>query len=598
MQVVGTTVVDEALDAVAARSVRPAVSEWAARVLKRHVRREMTLMEQVADGRRLAAALKADDVPEAGRARVTAAFKAGEPVYTPSRERMAGFMVRAADTMDWIESLPNGDRRIRRIERMAWSDAEKLAEAWHASLAKARKVSAKIMDGVRKLADLDDGAFVGELLTAGALKAEGAAMGHCVGGYWHRVATGDTRIVSIRDRDGRPHVTIELASAPIIEFEDGTTLAASHRPRKGVDRVSEANHRWVAVQVRGKQNKKPVERYMSKVVQWLSSAGIPWTEFGERGFGEQGGAVTVYTSFGRHFRSAEAACDYGEPLLAKALAKKPLFKDAYIDSGLAEIHRRARPERVVGFLESSIPSILADVGKRVGQGSVAHKAVFQSGLALVMENLPEGKLASSVRDRLFQAVGEADAQTVTRTEKVIAEVPGGRPLRLVVHSVPLAPMVLLAAGYGAGKENEIAARSAVHLRAVAAAVLADPAAVHVVRAATDGLGADEVRKAFLFCGLAAELAVMATRVEQQVASLVSEARLALRRARVSGKGEVGTLNQSSNLLSEGYERRLADRVRTELRGQFMALSVTERKAAAAVIRPDAADPVVKRYRMP
>lgn len=597
MQVVGTTVVDAALDAVAARSLRPAVSEWAARVLRRHVRREPSLMSQVKDGKRLAAALDADKVPKAGRDRVASAFKAGEPVYTPSKPAMEAFLVRAADTMDWIESLPVNDRRIRRIERMAWSDAEKLAEAWHASLAKARKASSGIMEGVRKLADLSDGAFAGELNTAAALRAEGSAMGHCVGGYWNRVSAGDTRIVSIRDKDGHPHVTIELASAPVLAFEDGTSLVASHKPRKGVETVREALHPWVAVQVRGKQNKPPVERYMARVTQWLSQTGIPWFEYGQTRFGGHGEATAVYTSYGSHFRAAEAACDHGEPLLKASLAKGKDFRNAYVESGLAEIHRHASRERVVPFLEAAVPAVMADFAGHLSKGLAVSKAVAASGFALLLDNLTDGSLAETVRDRLFEATSKADKAALCETEKVLADVPGGKDLRLVVHSVPLGPMVLLAAGYGHGLEDRIAEAATPHLRTVAASVLADPAAVHVIRASSAGLGADDIAKAFLFCGLAAELAVMSSKVSQQVAALVSEARPLLRKAR-GGAIDVERLNRATNLLADGFERRIAARVSEVVPGQFLLLSTQERKPSAAAASRPQANHVIKRYSMP
>lgn len=48
-----------------------------------------------------------------------------------------------------------------------------------------------------------------EELQAG-LSAEGDTMGHCVGGYCDSVVNGNTRILSLRDAQGNPHVTVEL----------------------------------------------------------------------------------------------------------------------------------------------------------------------------------------------------------------------------------------------------------------------------------------------------------------------------------------------------------------------------------------------------
>ena len=48
-----------------------------------------------------------------------------------------------------------------------------------------------------------------------ALKYEGSTMRHCVGGYCDDVWTNQTRIFSLRDNKGEPHVTIETAPADI-----------------------------------------------------------------------------------------------------------------------------------------------------------------------------------------------------------------------------------------------------------------------------------------------------------------------------------------------------------------------------------------------
>lgn len=46
---------------------------------------------------------------------------------------------------------------------------------------------------------------------ADALKYEGETMGHCVGGYCPDVVEGRSKIYSLRDKKGQPHVTIEVA---------------------------------------------------------------------------------------------------------------------------------------------------------------------------------------------------------------------------------------------------------------------------------------------------------------------------------------------------------------------------------------------------
>jgi hypothetical protein len=71
------------------------------------------------------------------------------------------------------------------------------------------------------------------------LKTEGNNMGHCVGGgdYVTKVKAGSIKIYSLRDSSNKPHVTIEIDS-------------------KGK-----------VVQVQGKQNKEPVEKYHTYIEQ-------------------------------------------------------------------------------------------------------------------------------------------------------------------------------------------------------------------------------------------------------------------------------------------------------------------------------------------
>jgi hypothetical protein len=73
------------------------------------------------------------------------------------------------------------------------------------------------------------------------LKTEGDNMGHCVGGddYITKVENGRAKIYSLRDNNNQPHVTIEIDSK---------------------DRV---------IQVQGKENKEPIEKYHAFICRLL-----------------------------------------------------------------------------------------------------------------------------------------------------------------------------------------------------------------------------------------------------------------------------------------------------------------------------------------
>lgn len=82
------------------------------------------------------------------------------------------------------------------------------------------------------------------------LKYEGDTMGHCVGGYCDDVIGGRSRIFSLRDAKGEPHVTIE--TRPSEEYPEWTDLA----------------------QVKGKQNLAPKEDYLPFVQDFIRNSPV------------------------------------------------------------------------------------------------------------------------------------------------------------------------------------------------------------------------------------------------------------------------------------------------------------------------------------
>lgn len=131
-----------------------------------------------------------------------------------------------------------------------------------------------------------------------ALKYEGNTMGHCVGGYCDEVASGKSRIFSLRDKKGQPHVTIEVkppfadihgndadlfaqasakADAAFPEDDWGTEahqMMIERLLKKGkVDRPPQI------VQIRGKQNQKPKDEYLPYVQDFVRSQ--KWSNVGD-----------------------------------------------------------------------------------------------------------------------------------------------------------------------------------------------------------------------------------------------------------------------------------------------------------------------------
>lgn len=146
----------------------------------------------------------------------------------------------------------------------------------------------------------------GEELRAG-LNAEGEAMGHCVGGYCDEVAERGTRIYSLRDAKGQPHVTVEVRAPrehPNEAFDRFAATATPEEKRALGEKYAAykaaqdaAGHGAMGmpqfahskgllspapqeiVQIKGKQNAAPVEKYLPFVQDFVRSG--QWGQIGD-----------------------------------------------------------------------------------------------------------------------------------------------------------------------------------------------------------------------------------------------------------------------------------------------------------------------------
>ena len=122
-----------------------------------------------------------------------------------------------------------------------------------------------------------------------ALQYEGDKMGHCVGGYCPDVLEGRTRIFSLRDKRGEPHVTIEAKNPKIYteddvfdQFPGGVTdalkrgdIGAKKYVASKLEELN-ANSRTPNIhQIKGKGNQAPVDKYLPMVQDFQRTTGFP-----------------------------------------------------------------------------------------------------------------------------------------------------------------------------------------------------------------------------------------------------------------------------------------------------------------------------------
>ena len=145
-----------------------------------------------------------------------------------------------------------------------------------------------------------------------ALRYEGDTMGHCVGGYCDDVLSGRSRIFSLRDAKGQPHVTIEtspgrqrtaLADIPRDALDQITAAAKADTDQvAGPMGIGPDDPRWMRtyrtnlalkqrewlsanpqpdeiIQIKGKQNRRPNDEYLPFVQDFVR--GGTWGDIGD-----------------------------------------------------------------------------------------------------------------------------------------------------------------------------------------------------------------------------------------------------------------------------------------------------------------------------
>lgn len=133
---------------------------------------------------------------------------------------------------------------------------------------------------------------------ADALKYEGETMGHCVGGYCPDVVEGRSKIYSLRDKKGQPHVTIEVQPG---KDKTGLITADELPPEELADmkrrnvydpnfmyRFNDQMRRYLPelgpfepsiVQIKGKANLAPNPEYLPAVQDFVRSQN--WGRIGD-----------------------------------------------------------------------------------------------------------------------------------------------------------------------------------------------------------------------------------------------------------------------------------------------------------------------------
>lgn len=168
-----------------------------------------------------------------------------------------------------------------------------------------------------------------------ALKYEGDTMGHCVGGYCEDVASGKSKIYSLRDAKGRPHVTVEVEPGRLSGKTSLADWAASYERTHGAGSSPAflAEHPEIAQafeptvkQIKGKGNKAPKDEYVPFVQDFIRSQ--KFSDIGDLANAQMYRASNTFNKAELAYLEGHGAKLSGEEYLTKAEvdALQSLFK--------------------------------------------------------------------------------------------------------------------------------------------------------------------------------------------------------------------------------------------------------------------------------
>lgn len=246
MNIISARSIEIAAGIAAVHARRPAVKSWLERAMQRHIRKTKCLFKQIRMKFQIEDELQNNaksrywKAPKDLAEKLIAALERGEALYVfiNTGENYNRLMAEARSVTDWLDAVPEQDRHLRRIDRISFADASRMAAVWHEKLLTlaADADDPDVIEEIEVIEDCGDGCRFVELKGPVALLREGRLMGHCVGTYFPAVQAGHARIYSLRDERNQPHVTIEV------------------RRDKRTDAI-------MASQIKGKGNRPPIEAW-------------------------------------------------------------------------------------------------------------------------------------------------------------------------------------------------------------------------------------------------------------------------------------------------------------------------------------------------
>jgi hypothetical protein len=187
--------------------------EWLERAIMRHVVGTRDCLKATCPSR-----------VELSSVHVARAIAGGESIvrFLPSAKLLHDITL----IVDWLAGLQDRDPKlVGKLRRVTFANALEMSQQWHRQLRKAaeRRQEKGIPDDPIGAPVVLDTTLLGSgwswhwLKSPEAREAEGEAMGHCGGSGGYETLPPWEAILSLRDSDGIPHVTLQLDEVRILQ---------------------------------------------------------------------------------------------------------------------------------------------------------------------------------------------------------------------------------------------------------------------------------------------------------------------------------------------------------------------------------------------
>jgi len=218
MNVVNVNDVERELYKIAVHTNHPEAVRWAMSVARNYLLSGLPEKDSVQNFRVYTTKPKGADAilmpkPSALPGWAKAALAKGEVLhyFDPVQVQRRGVWQAVKTIIQWFNSFPKDDKRLRRIDRIGFEAAAYGAAMWRSHLN--ANIWFFVKDKPKTIRTYEEGFHWVRLSTQLHFEREGKLMNHCVGGYGYflRFQQGQTEYFSLRDDQNSPHITLELS---------------------------------------------------------------------------------------------------------------------------------------------------------------------------------------------------------------------------------------------------------------------------------------------------------------------------------------------------------------------------------------------------